>query len=656
MHPKKIIVITFFILLILPLFLSAQNKLDSLLEKYKGSPDSTKARILNEFCWNNRSKTPQLALKAGEEALKIAKSIHNLNLQARSLNLMGVVYRNLGNYDKSISLYKNALRVAEGIKDSNQIAYAYNNIGGIYRLEGNNKLALEYILEALTVFENLKDKVGMAFCTINIGLIYRRQENYIKALEYLNYTIKLREELKDRAGRALALNLIAEVHFEQGDINSAINYYKEVEKEYSAVDDKKGLAATWAGLGRIYYARKNYQLALEFTNRALQMFQQISYLEGQITTHNYLGLINAQLGNFKIADENLKIALKIANGTKEIYNQLECYKYLSQYHEIRNDFKNALYFTRKYSVLKDSVLNQENIALVNEIEAVNKSERTEKQNAILLKDLDLERKQRNYFIVIALLVIILAIITYSRYHSKKMANVKLQELNAMKDKFFGIIAHDLKNPFNAIFGYTEILLNDFEKLSEEEKLKLIGEINKSSRNTYKLLENLLYWSISQTGRMDFNPTTINLTDIINQTFSVFESSAKNKNISLVTNSSDSIEVFCDLEMIKTVLRNLVSNGLKFTGYGGIVSVKIKRINGTVEIMVEDTGVGITDKDKEKLFKIGNVSTSKGTDGERGTGLGLILCKEFIERNGGTIWVESEIGKGSKFIFTIPSKK
>ncbi|MEK6552388.1 MAG: tetratricopeptide repeat-containing sensor histidine kinase [Bacteroidota bacterium] len=656
MHNKKLFLILLLSFLLQPIGITAQDKVDSLLQQFKNSPDTLKINVLTDFCWTNRSKAPQLALKAGEEALRISQSINNEKLQAKSLNLMGVVYRNLGNYDKSLSLYKNALRIAEAIKDSNQIAYAYNNIGGLFRLEGNNKLALENIMKALNVFENLQDKAGMAFCTINIGLIYRRQENYIKALEYLNYTIKLREEIKDRAGRALALNLIAEVYFEQEKINLALDYFKEVEKEYTAVDDKKGLAATWAGLGRVYYFKKEYSKAEASIQRALELARRINYLEGQITCLNYLGLIYAQLGNFSKADENFQKALKIAVSTKEIYNQISCYKYLTQYYEIKKDFKNALLYTKKYSVLRDSVLNQENIAFVNEMESANKTEKAEKLNTILIKDIELGRKQRNYFIIIALLVIILAIITYSRYHSKKMANIKLQELNAMKDKFFGIIAHDLKNPFNAIFGFTEILLQDFDNLKEEEKLHLIQEIDNSGRQTYKLLENLLYWSISQTGRMEFKPVILNISEIIKHTFSIFETSAKNKNISLVTNCGDNEEVYADEEMLKTVIRNLVSNGIKFTHKGGVVSVLLKNINGTKAVTVDDNGVGLTEKSIENLFKIGSVSSSEGTKGERGTGLGLILCKEFIERNGGTIWVKSEIGKGSKFIFTIPSKK
>ncbi len=170
--------------------LCAQTNLDSFMNSISSKPDSARARLLNDYAWTNRSKDPKTALKVTEEALKISKTINNKSLQARSLNLMGVIYRNLGNYDKSISVYTNALRLAEEIKDSVQIAYSHNNLGGIYRLQGNSALALEYILKALGLFEKLKHKEGISFCTINIGLIYRRQGNFIKALEYLNYTLR----------------------------------------------------------------------------------------------------------------------------------------------------------------------------------------------------------------------------------------------------------------------------------------------------------------------------------------------------------------------------------------------------------------------------------------------------------------------------------
>ncbi|MCX6169276.1 MAG: tetratricopeptide repeat-containing sensor histidine kinase [Ignavibacteriales bacterium] len=633
----------------------SQNKVDTLLEKIKQKPDTTKIRLLNEFCFVNRNKFPLLALEAGQEAFKIAVKIEDKTLQAKSLNFLGVVHRNLGSYDKSISLYKRALSLAEEANDSVEIAYSYNNIGGIYRLEGSHRHALEYILKALAVFEKLKDKDGMAYCTVNIGLIYRRQQNYIKALEYLKRTFKIREEINDRRGKAQALDLIAEVYFDQENIQRALYYFMEAEKVYKALDDKKGLATVWGGIGGVYYHNKDYSKAITYRKQALEMSARIRFVEGEITNHNNLGLIYAKIGDYSKADKNFDAALKIAARTKEIYSQLECYKFVAQYNEIKKDFKNALFFSKKYHQLKDSVSNQENIAFVTEIESNYNAVKVEKENAILLKDVMFEKRQKNYWIIISLLVVMLSVFIYSRYHSKKITNLKLRELNAMKDKFFGIIAHDLRNPFAAIFGFTNILLNEFESLNDEEKKKLISSIDDSGRQTYKLLENLLYWSKLQTGGMEFNPKELNLNEIVLEVFFVLESTANYKKITLHTNSVESMTAFGDEDMIKTVLRNLISNGIKFTIQGGRISVNFKNDENYVEVRVEDNGTGISKEILERLFQIDNVSTSEGTNGEKGTGLGLILCKEFVEKNGGIIRAESELGKGSKFIFTIPTK-
>lgn len=634
-------------------FLFAQANLDSLLKSISNKPDTAKARILNEYAWTNRSKNPHAAFKSTEEALKISKAIDNKNLQARSLNLMGVIYRNLGNYDKSISAYTSALRLAEEVKDSVQIAYSYNNIGGIYRLQGNNSLALEYILKSLNIFEKLGHKEGMSFCTINIGLIYRRQGNFIKALEYLNYTLRLREEINDRPGKALALNLIAEVHFDLGELNSALKYYLEVEKEYKAVDDRKGLAAAWGGIAGVYYEQKNYQKALEYRQKALDLAVKISYLEGQIHNHINLGLIYAQLNNFQKADQEFAQALKLANSMKEIYVQIETYKNFSKYNEMKNNYKDALFYFKKYTTLKDSVMKQTNVALIAEMEARYKTEKAEKEKAVLMKDLELKEKQSNYLMIILLLIIAMVVIIYSRYLAKKVANKKLQELNSVKDTFFRLIAHDLKTPFHAIFGYTDMLKEEYAILSEEDKLRFINSISNAAKQSFQLLENLLMWSQSESGRMEFNPQKLNLKLVILESKELLIPTAQNKNIEITVECDDNLTVNADLQMLTTVFRNLISNAIKFTYPNGKVTIEVFDEPKQVKVLVKDNGMGMDEHTVSKLFKLDQITTYNGTIGEKGTGLGLILCNEFIRLHKGKIWVESQLGKGSTFIFTLP---
>ncbi len=232
---------------------------------------------------------------------------------------------------------------------------------------------------------------------------------------------------------------------------------------------------------------------------------------------------------------------------------------------------------------------------------------------------------------------------------------ELQELNATKDKFFSIIAHDLKNPFNALMGFSSLLLDDFDAFNDEEKKDLIKTMSDASENAYKLLQNLLEWSRSQTGSIKWNPETINLDQIANETINLLKNQAMNKDISIQGVVPANTQVYADGNMVITVIRNLMSNALKYTPKGGEVKLFSNKQDYFIEITVEDNGVGIRKEDIDKLFRIDvNFSTS-GTENEQGTGLGLILCKEFVEKNGGKIWAESEEGKGSKFKFTLPVK-
>jgi signal transduction histidine kinase/ligand-binding sensor domain-containing protein len=232
-------------------------------------------------------------------------------------------------------------------------------------------------------------------------------------------------------------------------------------------------------------------------------------------------------------------------------------------------------------------------------------------------------------------------------------NQQLAILNSTKDRFFAIIAHDLRNPFHTVSGFTEILINDYKNLPSEKIERYLNLIYTSSANGNNLLENLLQWSRSQTGRITFDPARLNLSAIADETVNLLEGNALRKNIRINSLVDQNIIVFADEHMLKTICRNLVSNAIKFTLENGTITIKSVLTNAEVEITVADTGVGIPPENIPKLFQINTTITTKGTLSESGTGLGLILCKEFVEKHNGTIWVESEINKGSEFKFTLP---
>ncbi len=233
---------------------------------------------------------------------------------------------------------------------------------------------------------------------------------------------------------------------------------------------------------------------------------------------------------------------------------------------------------------------------------------------------------------------------------------KLKILNANKDKLFSIIGHDLKNPFQAIMSFSEILISDYQEMDSKEIFDFIQTISDASNSAYKLLENLLNWARSQTGRLSFEPEVVDLLELTNEIKKLIEAQAHSKNIALQVNIEPGHKVFADSNALETIIRNLATNAIKFTDTNGSVTFITKRIDDLIEYTVEDSGIGMSEEDLSKLFRIDVNNTDIGRSKEKGTGLGLILCKDFIEKNGGTIKVKSELNKGSQFIFTVPVSK
>ena len=238
--------------------------------------------------------------------------------------------------------------------------------------------------------------------------------------------------------------------------------------------------------------------------------------------------------------------------------------------------------------------------------------------------------------------------------SLKKSQEELKETGLAKDKFFSIIAHDLKSPFLGLLGFASILIDEFDNLSKDEMKKFIGDMNKTTRNLYQLIEHLLEWSRLQTGRIELNIETLDLYSTVENAIGYLDASAKNKGISIINEVTKNLNVKADVLMLSSVFENLISNGIKFTEAGGRISVSAAADNHFAEICVRDTGKGMKKELKQKMFRLDvNIST-RGTAGEEGTGLGLILSKEFIERQGGKIWIESELGKGTAVHFTLPT--
>lgn len=234
------------------------------------------------------------------------------------------------------------------------------------------------------------------------------------------------------------------------------------------------------------------------------------------------------------------------------------------------------------------------------------------------------------------------------------SEIRLFQLNADKDRFISILGHDLKNPFNNLLGLSEALTEDISKLDIDEIKTLSKQIHTTAQNANNLLEDILKWAGAKQGKIPFEPQILNFRDICIDIFKILSPNANAKDMTINYSASDEITIYADIDMLKTVLRNLMSNAIKFTNNGGTININAQKDFGNVTISVSDNGIGMTPEIINKLFDISDVLTTRGTSGEIGTGLGLLICKEFVEKHNGKIWVESEVGKGSDFKFSLPN--
>jgi len=314
---------------------------------------------------------------------------------------------------------------------------------------------------------------------------------------------------------------------------------------------------------------------------------------------------------------------------------------------------NELDFQKEEKAKRAAELIIANVELVFQHE-----EKVKRAAELIIKKIKFAQKSRENEkleeeLVIANLAVALQVELIVAKDKAEESEIYLSKLNATKDKLFSIIAHDLRSPFNCILGFTNLLIENFKNYEDAEVEESLGNISLSAKNTLVLLDNLLNWARSKTGQIDVEPENLDLSPLIEEVFELSSLSAKNKNIVLNYAYSEEIIIFSDLNMLKTIIRNLISNAIKFTNPGGQIFVSASKKDTFVEIAVSDNGVGMDEATRNKLLNPDTHETALGTAGEKGSGLGLMLCKEFVEKQGGEIWVQSVLGKGSVFRFSLP---
>ncbi len=643
----------FSLLILFPVILFSQPRLDSLLRSLEGLPDTAKADTLSRLCWFYRSLNPQIALKYGEEALKYLKTDDDLRRKSEILNFLGVIQGNIGNLDKAYFYFQEALEISVTINDSTQIGYCYDNIGDYYAKNALYSAALENFMLSFKIFEKIGNKQGMAYALNDIGEVYMFQNDFEKALYYLEYSGRLRLERNDKRGYAKTLINLATVYERQNNLDQAMTTFLKAYDKSREAGYLKGESGSISGMSEVYIKQGQYSKALAEANRSLEIDKKIENKHGEIINYNRIGRVYFILNDLQNAEVYLLKANTESQNTGHLDQLMISYEYLTKLYEARNDFRSAFNSLKEYNKLKEKIHGQETLRKMGDLQTAFVTERKDNENKLLKKDLEYQKSTIRFVVLIVILVFGLVILFISKYRIQKKANTLLTELNHSKDRFLSIIAHDLKNPFWAISNLSEILNAEYDEMDDEERKKLIGSITRSCNEISRLLNDLLTLALAQKGEINLKKEEISAFTMFDTIKTYYDVAVKSKKLEIETAEEVDLVFTADSFIIETILANFINNAVKFSEEGGKIILGAARENGSVLLSVRDFGKGMTKEQTDSILAGKTTVISHGTKREKGTGLGLKLAHELSNLHGAKILVSSELGKGSTFSIQIP---
>jgi signal transduction histidine kinase len=566
--------------------------------------------------------------------LKLAEHTNFKTGIAFSYIAIAKIFSAVDKHDKAIDFLRRAQQLFPKEAKPELTMFLLNELGTTSIKKGELENAFEYFQEALAMISIVRIPSLEALVRHNMGKAFTVNSQFDKALEQYKQALAIRRRLGERYEEALLLLEAGDLFAAQNNTERAYANYKAALEVYQKIQDKRGVASAYSKIGKWYYLKGDNKQAIANLNLAISTAQAAEHREALRDSYEHLSLAHKALGDYKAALDN-----------KERYvNVLEF---------IQNEERDHHVIEKQTSYLLEQKESQ-----IDTLE----EDRKERERELS----EQRQKQRFLYAILALVFVVVLLVMYmyliKRRSNRELKainatveaqNVQLQSLNATKDKFFSIIGHDLKGPLNSLTSFSNLLINYFDSLSKEEIQNLAKDLDKSLKNLYALLNNLLEWARSQTGNIDFTKEQFDINEVLQQNKELLSTQASTKELAILYEAGESISVSAHKQSITTVVRNLISNAIKFTPKGGAIKLEVKQSSNEVVVSVADTGVGMNQAVLDKLFRLDAKHSTLGTANEKGTGLGLILCKDFVEKNGGRVWVESEIGKGSIFYFTIP---
>lgn len=640
-----------------PIFISqvyGQNNLPGLASDFEELNPREQVEELAGLCWQNREKNSDLALKYGFSAMEIARKKGYDSKLAQLNNYTGVIYQHYkNNTSNAIPYYDQALKFGLKTGDSIEIAYVYNNLGDAYIEIGNLALARSYSRRSLEIFQNLNIPSGIAYGYVNMGYFYQNSQQYDSAIQAYQKAIEIRKKLNDSVGIASATLELANSYTSMGDFDRAIENYQNSLKLHSIINNKNYMAYSLKGMGDIFLKTGEYDSAYAYFIRALELDKERNNHSSIVATQIGIAMSLLNMNKVEEATEMINKALNHALNYGNNLDILEAYKKKAEFFSTLNLYKETAEIYQQYLEIYDSLYSDMQYRTMEEVK--NRFQLHEELNTI---NLNLEARKKTQLLLIAIIISLLGFtfILIRLFVSKSHLSKRLEQTNQTKDKVFTIISHDLISPFNSILGFSKLVVTQLKDKNYDKAAKSAAILESSANETYLLTTKLLQWSRAQRNKIEVKPSAFDIKLLVDDIKKLYKSQLDEKEISLYTNIEDQTNVFADLSLIKTVINNLIINAIKFTSRKGEIQITAQTAETYVELCVEDNGIGISKERLQRFYSGESFNSTRGTENEKGTGIGLILCKDFVELNKGTFRIESEPGAGSKFFFTVPATK
>ncbi len=672
----KAFILNIFLVVVFVISVNGQPNADSLLIELPELSGAQRTEALVQLALNYASTDSVQSLSYANEAIGLASSASDSLLLGMAIFNKGECYYYFDEYELALQHYNLARMIFEQLKDSVNLGESHNAIGLVYHYTGEYNLAVTHFYKSLGYIEHEVYAKPVANVYSNLGLVFSRIGEPERAVYNYRYASRINTGIKDSSGLAISYNGMGVSFYNLQQYDSAKVYYQKALNLFQQLENRQREAIVLNNVANIYVnTGDSLQQALSFYEQAIRVFDELGDLRSKAYTLEGLASVHRELNNYTKAIAKFQESLDLIkeNGYDYYLQQLN-YNDLALTYERMGRIDDAYQAFKLYSSFKDSLMREERLNQVAELEkkyqAQEKEAEIERLNSS--RQIDQLKIQRNeevrVFGMIAIVLLLVTIFLISvAYLNKRKHNeilsckneriedqrLELEKLNASKNKFFSIIAHDLKNPFHTVMGYAYLIHKESDQFSEEEKKRYAGDIYRSANSIFRLLHNLLDWARSQTGALSYTPQKVGFLEVYEGVESLIKPVAEQKKISLHTEIPEDLQIYADPRMLETVMRNLINNAIKFTHQGGMVKIRAKNDGHEVIVCVEDNGVGIPSSDMDRLFQIDSKLKRKGTANEDGSGLGLLVCSEFIQKNGGKIWVDSQNGKGSRFFFSVP---